>query len=293
MQKKIKKTYTKVKTDVKNYLEDLLDITKRPEMSILPGQLAFTIVLSIVPIITFTGYLVSILNLNTNYIIDLLDHIIPGGSSYLITSLSAFKTQISFIDVVIFIWMFYIATNGCNTVIIVSNQIYGINSSTWLKRRLKAIFMTLYIILLIVFVILSPIFLDSLFDLFDRIIIWDGIYGIVEFLRKPFMFVLIYIFLRVFYNFAPDRVRERSHLKTGALFTTIGWFIVTSIYQHSASNMSTYTAFYGALANVAIIMIWLYFVSYIFVIGLILNYGEEIKENDLEKTGAIKIIKER
>ena len=105
MQKKIKKTYTKVKNDLKNYLSELLNITKRPEMSILPGQLAFTIVLSIVPIITFTGYLVSILNLNTNYIIDLLDHIIPGGSSYLITSLSAFKTQISFSDILICIWM--------------------------------------------------------------------------------------------------------------------------------------------------------------------------------------------
>lgn len=293
MQKKIRKTYNKVKSDINNYLNDLLAITKKPEMSILPGQLAFTILLSIVPIITFTGFLVSILNLNTNYIIDLLDHIIPGGSSYLITSLTAFKTQISFTDVIIFIWMFYIATNGCNTVIIVSNQIYGINSSTWLKRRLKAIFMTIYIILLIVFVVLSPLFIDSLFDLFDRIIIWDGIYGIINYLRKPFMFLIIYVFLRVFYNFAPDRVRENSHLKTGALFTTIGWFIVTAIYQHSASNMSTYTAFYGALANVAIIMIWLYFVSYIFVIGLILNFGEETKEKDLEKTGAIKIIKER
>jgi membrane protein len=293
MQKKISKTYKKVKSQLREYFLNILDITKKPEMSILPGQLAFTILLSTVPIITFTGYLVSILNLNTNYIIDLLNNIIPGGSSYLVTSLSAFKTQISVVDVLIFIWMFYIATNGCNTVIIVSNQIYGINSSTWLKRRLKAIFMTLYIILLIVFVVLSPIFIDSLFDLFDRIIIWNGIYGLINYLRKPFMFLLIYIFLRVFYNFAPDRVRENSHLKTGALFTTIGWFIVTSIYQHSASNMATYTAFYGALANVAIIMIWLYFVSYIFVIGLILNFGEESKEKDLEKTGAIKIIKER
>ena len=47
--------------------------------------------------------------------------------------------------------MFYIATNGCNTVIVVSNQIYGINSSTWLKRRLKAIFMTIYIVFVSIF----------------------------------------------------------------------------------------------------------------------------------------------
>lgn len=293
MQKKINKYFIKAKDSVIAYLKEIVNIIKRPEMAMLPGQLSWFILLSIVPIATFAGFLVSILDLNTNYVIDLLNRIIPGGSSYLVTSLSGFSMKIGFLDIVLFIWMFYIATNGCNTVILVSNQIYGINESTWLKRRIKAIFMTLYIILLMIFVILSPMFMDALFDLFDRIIIWDGIYSVVNTLKTPFMFCLIYIFLRVFYNFAPDRVRENSHLKAGALFTTIGWFIVTSIYQHSASNMSTYTAFYGALANVAIIMIWLYFVSYIFVIGLILNYGEESKEDDLEKTGAIKVIKGR
>ena len=53
MQKKISKTYKKVKTQLREYFLNILDITKKPEMSILPGQLAFTILLSTVPIITF------------------------------------------------------------------------------------------------------------------------------------------------------------------------------------------------------------------------------------------------
>lgn len=293
MQKKINKYFIKAKDSVIAYLKEIVNIIKRPEMAMLPGQLSWFILLSIVPIATFAGFLVSILDLNTNYVIDLLNRIIPGGSSYLVTSLSGFSMKIGFLDIVLFIWMFYIATNGCNTVILVSNQIYGINESTWLKRRIKAIFMTLYIILLMIFVILSPMFMDALFDLFDRIIIWDGIYSVVNTLKSPFMFCLIYIFLRVFYNFAPDRVRANSHLRTGALFTTIGWFIITAIYQSSAANMTLYTSFYGALANIAVIMIWLYFVSYIFVLGLILNYGEESREKTIEKTGAIKVIKGR
>ena len=293
MPKKISKTFKDFKLSITNYGLDILEIIKKPEMSMLPGQLSWFILLSIVPILTFAGYIVSILHINTTYLIDLLDKIVPGGSSYLVSSLSGFSTQLSFLDIVIFIWMFYIATNGCNTVILVSNQIYGINKSNWFKRRIKALFMTIYIILLLVFLILSPIFVDALFDLFDRIIIWDGIYTLVNFLRKPLLFLIVYIFLRVFYNFAPDRVREHTHLGTGALFTTIGWFIITSIYQHSASNMATYATFYGALANVAIIMIWLYFISFVFVIDLILNYGEESRENTIEKTGAIKVIKGR
>ena len=161
MPKKISKTFKDFKLNITNYGLDILEIIKKPEMSMLPGQLSWFILLSIVPILTFAGYLVSILHINTTYLIDLLDKIVPGGSSYLVSSLSGFSTQLSFLDIVIFIWMFYIATNGCNTVILVSNQIYGINKSNWFKRRIKALFMTIYIILLLVFLILSPIFVDA------------------------------------------------------------------------------------------------------------------------------------
>ena len=44
--------------------------------------------------------------------------------------------------------------------------------------------------------------------------------------------------------------------------------------------MSSYEILYGGLANVALLMIWLYFISYIFVIGLALNYGDEIEEEN-------------
>ena len=44
--------------------------------------------------------------------------------------------------------------------------------------------------------------------------------------------------------------------------------------------MVNYELLYGGLANVALLMIWLYLVSYIFVLGLALNYGEEIEEKD-------------
>ncbi len=40
-------------------------------------------------------------------------------------------------------------------------------------------------------------------------------------------------------------------------------------------------------------MLWLYFMSFIFVIGLSLNYGEEVEKDTMDKTGAVKILKNR
>ena len=56
--------------------------------------------------------------------------------------------------------------------------------------------------------------------------------------------------------------------------------------------MTTYNIFYGALSNIAILMLWLYFMSFVFVIGLVLNYGEEMEqEKEEHKKGALKVLK--
>ena len=55
--------------------------------------------------------------------------------------------------------------------------------------------------------------------------------------------------------------------------------IAERAYKIIATHMTNYEIIYGGLANLALLMVWLYFVSFIFVIGLALNYGDEIEEN--------------
>lgn len=41
MRVKVKKTYKKLLSDFKKFLSNVWDILQKPEMSVLPGQLAF------------------------------------------------------------------------------------------------------------------------------------------------------------------------------------------------------------------------------------------------------------
>ena len=77
-----------------------------------------------------------------------------------------------------------------------------------------------------------------------------------------------------------------SQTTYGAIFTSIGWIIVTAIYSFYINNYANYSLFYGTLANLVVLMVWIYFLSYIFVIGLAMNYHEE-----LEVTGVIDVMK--
>ena len=83
---------------------------------------------------------------------------------------------------------------------------------------------------------------------------------------------------------APDKKLASRHVSGGAIFTTVAWIAITSLYSYYIVNFANYSVFYGSLANIVILMIWVYFLSYAFVIGMAMNYHQ-----DLEKTGIIEI----
>lgn len=276
------------------YISKIWEIIKTPEVAILPGQLAFFLLLSIVPIITLIGFAAGLFNINFDTIVDLLATVIPGGVDNLLPYING--NTIDFKLAIIFVWMFYLASNGCNSVILISNQIYGINQSNFFKRRIKAIFMTLAIVLLILFMLLVPVFGNKILELVSTMNIGnigDVIMTIIKYVKGPLMWIMMFIFIRTLYEVAPDRVRKNSHLNTGSIFTTIGFVVVTEIYRMIANDMTTYNIFYGALSNIAVLMLWLYFISFVFVIGLSLNYGEEKEQKEMDKTGALRIVKNR
>lgn len=292
MTKRTKKMTRKTKekfNDLKKYIYKIIEIIQKPEMNILPGQLAFFILLSLVPIITLCGYGAGLFNINMDTVIEILNNVIPTGVEFLEPYLTGNTIDITL--ALIFIWMFYLASNGCNTIILISNQIYGIDQSNWFKRRIKAIFMTFGIVVIIIFLLVFPVFGKKILELFEFTTISDTINNIFKILKGPLTWLVMFVFLRGIYEIAPDRVRKNSHINTGAIFTTIGWVVLTTVYSHLSTNMTTYNIFYGALSTIAILMLWLYFMSFIFVIGLVLNYGEEMEQEKIKKESEpIKVI---
>ena len=83
---------------------------------------------------------------------------------------------------------------------------------------------------------------------------------------------------------APDRAIPSYSVNGGAIFTTVGWILFTKLYSYYISHFANYSIFYGSLANIVILMVWVYFLSYVFVIGMAMNYHEQ-----LEKTGIIDV----
>ncbi len=262
---------------VKKYFNKIIEIITTPEMGLLPGQLAFYMLLSLVPLITIACYAANMFELDYTKILQTMDVLVPGGIGNIIPAISSGNLDIPMI--IMIIWMLYIASNGCNTIIIISNNIYGIRQSTWLGRRIKAIFMTIMIVVFLIAILLLSVYQMRTESMINTLTGEFDVSYYTSWLQYPIMFILLFIFVRILYNFAPDRMRKTNHVLIGTLFASVSWTVVTFIYGIIARHMANYELLYGGLANVALLMIWLYFISFIFVIGLALNYGDEKEEN--------------
>ena len=277
----------KIQIKIQRFIKNVWEIFWRPEMSILPGQLAFFIILSLVPTITIIGYGASFFDISVDTIINALKHnFSPNVVEMIMPILSGESLDLKF--VIIICVMFYIASNGAASIIVASNTIYNVRQSSWLKRRIKALFLTFIFVILYLFILLVPAFGMKIINAIDYFNIKSVVTDILGILQSPISWLIIFLFIKVIYTIAPDKSLPSSRLNPGALFTTACWVITTYIYSFYVNNFAMqYDLFYAGLANIAVLMLWIYCLSLTFVIGLSLNY--RALEEELEKTGIINL----
>lgn len=281
----------KLKKKLKHFWKNFKTVLKRPEMNVLPGSFAYYLVLSIVPTITLITYAASFFNVPSNFIFEFLAKALNEDIANLVVA-NFGGTALGMKFYVSLIMAILIASNGASSIITTSNAIYGIKNTGFLKRRLKALIMTAFLILLIIFMLAVPVFGDKIIELINYVNLnakfTEQISVVFNFIRGPISWFVIFVLVKILYTMAPDRLLPSKYVNYGAIFTSITWVIITSIFSYYISHIAVYDVFYGGLANIVILMLWFYLLAYIFTIGMALNYREE--EIKLEKTSQINIV---
>lgn len=271
----------------KNFFKKFLKTIRRPEMAILPGQLAFFFVLSVVPIVTLITYFASYLHVSVNFVSNFLAKAFSADIANLVRPMIQGQAMSWKFFVTLFIG-FFIASNGADSIIVTSNAINGTPNTSYLRRRIKAIIMTMFMVTLFVFILLVPVFGNKIIELFQYVDLNPNITlkieQVIRFLKGPISWFFMFMFIKIIYTMAPDNKIPSSYTTYGAVFTTILWIIITFIYSFYITHFARYDIFYGSLANLIILMLWVYLLSFVFVVGMCLN-----QHNNLEKTGKINL----
>lgn len=274
---------------VTGIFKKVIAILTKPEMRVLPGQLAFFFVLSIIPLIALIGAIASKFSIPLEALDEYLLSALPGSVAELFAGAIA-RDSINFNIVVFFFSAFLLASNGTHSMIITSNEIYKIKSDNVLRRRLKAIGMTSILVGIFLFLILVPVCGDTIFELIKKTstnqTLTDTIYKIYQIIKYPISILVVYLNIKLLYVLAPDKKIRSQTTTKGAIFTTISWILATEIYTFYIGTFSSYDIFYGSISNIVILLLWIYILSYIFVLGMAINAGNTTEE-DIERTGML------
>ncbi len=268
----------------RGFFRKIINQIKKPEMRILPGQLAFFLVMSLIPMIALIGTIAASLSISTGTIAVSITSMMPKEIASILNEMIN-GNGLNFNIAVFFISAFLLASNGTHSMIITSNEIYRIESRDFISRRVKAIFMIFLLVLVFFFLLIVPVFGDSLFDAlksnFKASTVVDVSYVVYKVIKYPLIALILLFNIKLIYVIAPDEQIPSHSTTSGAIFTTIGWIIASEIYAFYVGTFASYGVFYGSISNVLILLMWIYILSYIFVLGMGINaatYKEETIE---------------
>ena len=256
--------------NIKKYLLNILKVVKLDEMEILPGHLAFYLIFIIIPVVTFIGILSS--NLNINYNNYYINNNIPSAVLSLINEINI---NVNNFNLIVFILIsLYLASRGTRAIIIVSNRLFKIHDKNNLNITISSILMVLILFMLIEFIVIVPVMGDMIINYLSNYfketgnLIINNIYHVIKY---PISIILIFILIKMLYMLSLNLKIESKYINSGVIFTTIMWLLLSRIYAFYLNNFNHYNLYFGSMSNILILLVWVYLLSYIFVIGIAIN----------------------
>lgn len=274
-----------MKERIKNFLHYLYISVKRPEMEVLPGNLAFFFMMMIIPLLTILGIIISNIDVGKASVYDALVSNFPPNIANMIISISGDSSS-SIGLWVLLAGSLFLASNGTYSMIVTSNSIYGIKKSNYFLNKLKSLVLLIILIILFIILLFVPIFNNKLFEFIGNItnsdIATNAYVTLYHILKYPVTFLLVFMFISVLYKFSPSKKGKRQ-MVYGAIFASILLVIVTWGYSFYLEYFSDFENYYGGISNILCLMFYLNIISYIFVLGMSLNYARDKSLSDLEK----------
>lgn len=261
---------------IKNITKRLISILFQPDVMLLPGEIAFFLILSIFPMLILFGLIVSKFSMPIDQLLVYMEDVLPN-SVYNFTEPfiigKGFDTSVG----IFMIAGFIVASNGTHSIILASNKLYGFEDSDYIKRRIKSILLIILIMFMLVFTMVVLVFGNTIIKLtleWFKVKNMNGVSNAYNVLKWPISFLLLVLILKIVYVISPDKKIMSRYTRRGTIFATVSIIVITFIYTHFFDLFNSYNIFYGSLSNIVAMMMWFYFVSYIIVIGIAINVND-------------------
>jgi membrane protein len=269
-------------------VEDLYCRIQDDEVPALGAQLTYYLILSFFPFVIFLITLSAYTPLSQKDVLADLVSVMPTAVGPLVGDL--FKEIIQkrssallSIGMIAAIWT---ASSGMMAMIRALNKAYDVSEHRpyWKVKGISIIFtLCLSIVICLSFVLL----------VFGQMI-GSYAFGVLEIpntfqslwvpLKNILTLVIMCTIFALLYYTAPNRIIRFYDVLPGALFTTVGWVVISLSFSYYVNHFNSYTTTYGSLGGIIILLVWLYLSSVLILLGGEINASITDSKEGKEKT---------
>lgn len=172
-----------------------------------------------------------------------------------------------------FLFAFYLASNGVNSMIIAFNETaHAVKKSSFIETRLRSLILLIIIVFLMVIAIGLIVFSTPIIHYLTS---HDYIQGYAIYVLKIVKFIIL---LAVFftgissiYYIGNVKKLDFRFISAGSSLATLLSIALSSGFAFYINNFGTYNKVYGSIGTLMVIMLWLYFNSLVLLLGFELN----------------------
>jgi membrane protein len=168
----------------------------------------------------------------------------------------------------------YFATNGIDSLMeAFNNTFHTIETRSAVKQRLYSILLLIInSILLIIAIGLITLGTHILSKILPHQILESQFYfNVILFLKWLITIGMIFLAISFIYYFAPAKRRQFRFISAGSSLATLLVIIITLGFNFYVNNFSSYNVLYGSIGTLLVVLLWIYFNSFILLIGFELN----------------------
>lgn len=238
------------------------------------AQIAFFIMLSVVPTIIVVTQLLGFMNItNLDVLTRWIDRYVDPQMGTMLKNLVGNGTPVgnNIILIIVTVWA---ASRAQFSMMRIANYTFSGGRTTgnyWRERfrSLRTMFSTIFTIAFVIVVLVYG--KQILYVIFGQVVeqrmlswLWGGF-------RWPLVAGLYFLMLLYNYYVLPSERITIRDLLPGTIFASAGMVIVTVFYAFYTFYIVNYNIIYGSLSSIVALLFWFYFLSWVMVLGILVN----------------------
>lgn len=273
---------------IKELYDDIMELTgkiTKDHVGAYAAQTAFFFMLCMIPIILLLLTMVQYTPVTKADVMTAVIQVFPSSVDSLITSIvNQVYNQSSGIIPITIVVALWSAGKGVLAMSSGLNCVYNCRETrNYFFLRIRATVYTVMFILVIIFLLVLSVFGNSL-NIFiaEHVPFLRNMADWLIRARNIITPIVMIVFLLLIYKFLPNRRDTYKRQLPGAVFSTLGWMVISWVFSVYVDVFKGFSSMYGSLTTIMLIMMWMYFCMYCILIGGELNiwFGEKIDESE-------------